>query len=160
MKNSSRLLLLIILLLLPCAIVAQRPAHGGHGPRGGAKGFDQYLHTKCDMVVHELGLSPRDSARFIPIYHELQSEKSKLYVKYGGTRQVRMALENGREVADTTLLRVLHNNAQLQVEDAMLEQRFMSRFLTVLTPLQFYNMQQAEQKFKAEMMKRQKPDKK
>lgn len=159
MKSSSPLFLLILLLLLPCVAIAQRPAHGGHGQRG-ANGFDRYLHTKCDMVVHELGLTPHDSARFIPIYHELQDEKSKLFVKYGGTRQVRMSIENGRQVADTTLLRVLHNNAQLQVEDAMLEQRFMSRFLTVLSPLQYFKMQQAEQKFKAEMMKRQKPDKK
>jgi len=155
---SVRLLSLIILLLLPLGLLAQRPAHGGHQDQRG--GFDQYLHNKCDMVVHELGLSPRDSARFIPIYHELQAEKSKLFVKYGGSRQVRVAIESGRHVADTTLLRVLHNNAQLQVEDAMLEQRFMSRFLTVLSPMQFYKMQQAEQKFKAEMMKRQKPDKK
>lgn len=159
MKSSSPLFLLILLLLLPCVAIAQRPAHGGHGQRG-ANGFDRYLHTKCDMVVHELGLTSHDSARFIPIYHELQDEKSKLFVKYGGTRQVRMSIENGRQVADTTLLRVLHNNAQLQVEDAMLEQRFMSRFLTVLSPLQYFKMQQAEQKFKAEMMKRQKPDKK
>lgn len=159
MKRSSPLFLLILLLLLPCVAIAQRPAQGAHGQRG-ANGFDRYLHTKCDMVVHELGLTPRDSARFITIYHELQDEKSKLFVKYGGARQVRMSIENGRQVADTTLLRVLHNNAQLQVEDAMLEQRFMSRFLTVLSPLQYFQMQQAEQKFKAEMMKRQKPDKK
>jgi len=159
MKNSFRLFTLLILLLAPIAMMAQHQPGGGHGQRGGS-GFDQYLHTKCDMVVHELGLSPRDSARFIPIYHELQAEKSKLFVKYGGGRQVRMALESGRQVADTTLLRVLHNNAQLQVEDAMLEQRFMSRFLTVLTPLQFYKLQQAEQKFKAEMIKRQRPEKK
>ena len=150
--------LISLLIMLPLCASAQQRSHGGRG--ASADGFDRYLHTKCDMVVHELGLSPKDSARFIPIYHELQEEKSKLYRKYGGSRRVRLAIESGQQVADSTLLRVIHNNAQLQVEDAQLEQRFMARFLSVITPLQFYRMQQAEQKFKTEMVKRQNTSKK
>lgn len=143
-------LLTLLLTFLGQVTAQQKPAHHPGQPDG----FDQYLHTKCDMVVHELGLSPKDSARFIPIYHELQAEKSKLFRKYGGSRRVRMAISAGQTVADSTLLRIIHNNAQLQVEDAQLEQRFMARFLSVLTPLQFYKLQQAEQKFKTEMVKR------
>lgn len=157
MIKTLRNLTIILLLLLPCTLMAQQ-----HPGRQGQhqSGFDKYLHTKCDLVVHEMGLSPKDSARFIPVYHELQSEKAKLYQKYGSSRRVRRAVEGGEAVADSTLMRVLHNSAQLQVEDAMLEQRFMARFLTVLSPLQYYKMQQAEQKFKGEMMKRSNTDKK
>jgi len=144
--------LLILTLLIPFGMFAQR-----HGDGKGKDGFDRYLHTKCDMVVHELGLNAKDSARFIPIYHELQAEKAKLFRKYGGGRSVRMQLSSGQTVADSTLLRTIHNNAQLQVEDAMLEQRFVSRFLTVLSPMQLYKLQLAEQKFKTEAIKRAKP---
>lgn len=150
--------ILILLLLLPLSLLAQRPEQGkGHG---GRDGFDRFLHTKCDMVVHELGLTPQDSARFIPIYHELQAEKSKLFRKYGSSRSVRMQLNADVQVPDSTLLRVIHNSAQLQVEDAMLEQRFVARFLTVLSPTQLYKLQLAEQKFKTEAIKRAKPSQK
>ena len=130
----------------------QRPNARHHQQSG--PNFGSYLHEKCDAVVHELGLSPQDSARVIPIYHELQSEKAALFRKYGGARAVRIQLESGQPVADSTLVRINHNNAQLQVEDALLEQRFLARFQSVLTPLQIFQLQQAEQKFKTNMMRR------
>lgn len=150
--------LLILLFFMPCCLLAQRQTDGQR--QGKRDGFERFLHTKCDMVVHELGLNPQDSAKFIPIYHELQSEKSKLYRKYGGGRAVRMQLNADVQVPDSTLLRVIHNSAQLQVEDAMLEQRFVARFLTVLSPIQLYKLQLAEQKFKTEAIKRAKPSQK
>lgn len=153
---------MLLILCLPVVLSAQgvKAPRTKQVPLVKNENFDSYLHAKCDLVVHELGLNPVDSAKFIVIYHELQQEKSALYQKYGGGRKVRLALASGQTVADTTIMRVLHNNAQLQVEDALLEQRYLARFLGVLTPIQLYKLQLAEQKFKTDVVKRGKPERK
>lgn len=122
--------------------------------------FEEYLKRKCDAVVAEMGLTPQETERFVPLYRELQKKKGELFRKYGGSRRVRHMIEQGQEVADTTLLRVVNNQAKLLAEDAQLEQSYVERFSKVLTPLQLYKLQQAEQKFKTEMMKRGKPARK
>ena len=157
MKRLFFLLSMLVVMLLPMSVFGQQ--NQPQSQAAGRQAFDSFLHEKCDAVVHELGLAPKDSARFIVIYHELQAEKAKLYQKYGGGRMVRLQLESGKTVADTTLIRVAHNYAQLQVEDAQLEQRFMARFMAVLTPLQLFKLQQAEQKFKTSVVRRGKPTK-
>lgn len=150
-------LFLIMAMLLPMAMMAQRDARSrdtNDSGRPSRLGFEQYLDQKCASVVLELGLNSQDSARFVPIYRELQHEKGRLWHKYGGSRRVRRAIDNGEQVADTTLMRVVNNQARLQAEDAQLELRYIERFAQVLTPMQIYKLQQAEQKFKTETMLR------
>lgn len=116
--------------------------------------FNEYLDTKCSAVVKEMGLNAQDSARFVPVYRELQQKKSELYRKYGGNREVRQRIANGENVADSTLMRVVRNYAARQVEDAKIEQQYVDKLSRVLTPLQLYNLQRAEQTFKNDMMRR------
>ncbi len=152
MKKSF--LLLALLVIAPIIAFAQPNHRRGEGRDAERPSFESFMRTKCDMVVHELGLSQKDSTRFIPIYQELLREKSELYRKYGGGHRIRMAIERGEAVADTALMRVIYNSAQLQVEDAQLEHRYLIRLSGVLTPTQLYNLQKAEQKFRANMMRR------
>jgi hypothetical protein len=65
-----------------------------------------------------------------------------------------MAIERGEAVPDTALMRVIYNSSQLQVEDAQLEHRYLLRLSGVLTPVQLYNLQKAEQKFRMSIMRR------
>jgi len=148
-------LLFALILIIPVAAFAQNDHKPGK--EGGDRqrpSFETYLRTKCDMVVHELGLSPNDSARFIPIYKELLAEKAGLFKKYGGGHRVSMAVERGETVPDTTLMRVILNNSKLQVEDAQLEHRYLIRLSGVLTPVQIYKLQKAEQKFRTNVVRR------
>ncbi len=148
-------LLFVLILIIPVSALAQNDPKSENGGNNGQRpSFEHFLRTKCDMVVHELGLSPKDSASFIPIYQELLKEKSELYKKYGGGHRVSMAVEHGETVPDTTLMRVIYNNAQLQVEDAKLEHRYLIRLSGVLTPVQLYRLQKAEQKFRTNVMRR------
>ncbi len=154
-------LLFVLILIIPVTALAQndqKPENRGNN--GQRPSFENFLRTKCDMVVHELGLSQKDSARFIPIYQELLKEKSALYRKYGGGHRVSMAVERGESVPDTALMRVIFNNAQLQVEDAKLEHSYLIRLSGVLTPVQLYRLQKAEQKFRTNVMRRPKNHKK
>lgn len=148
-------LLLVLILIVPMVAMAQNNRrNSSEGENGQRPSFESFMRTKCDMVVHELGLSPKDSARFIPIYQELLKEKADLYKKYGGGRRIRLKVEMGEAVPDTTLMRVIYNNSQLQVEDAQLEHRYLLRLSGVLTPIQLYNLQKAEQKFRTSIMRR------
>ena len=148
-------LLFALILIIPTTAFAQNDRRPGDGEGDRQRpSFENYLRTKCDMVVHELGLSPKDSARFIPIYQELLRDKSALYNKYGGGRRITMAVDRGESVQDTTLMRIILNHSQLQVEDAQLEHRYLIRLSGVLTPVQIYKLQKAEQKFKTSVMRR------
>lgn len=163
MKHN--IFLLIMLLLLPLGSVLAQPqkarARGANEPAHSSSfNFEQFLDMKCNYVVGELGLTPDESARFLPIYRELQKEKSHLYHKYTGFRQVRKAVVNGEQIADTTVMRVVRNNAQLQVEDAQLEQKYIEKLSRVLTPVQLFKLQHAQKTFTTDMMKRGKPARK
>ena len=150
--------LLILLLVLPCVVMAQNNARR-RGPENDhpRPNFEQYLEEKCNAVVQEMGLTPQESERFLPVYREMQREKLQLYRKYGGVRPVRMAIARGEQVADTTLLRITSSVAHRQAEDAQIELRYYDRLTKVLTPMQLYKLQLAEQKFKTDMMKRSDP---
>lgn len=150
----KRLVLFFVLIfIVPMAALAQNDRRNDDA-NGQRPSFESFMRTKCDMVVHELGLSQKDSSRFIPIYQELLKEKAELYKKYGGSRRIRMKVDMGESVPDTTLMRVIYNNSQLQVEDAQLEHRYLLRLSGVLTPMQLYKLQNAEQKFRTSIMRR------
>ncbi len=148
-------LIFVLILMVPLAVMAQNDRrnadNGGNGQR---PSFESFMRTKCDMVVSELGLSQQDSSRFIPIYQELLKEKDELYKKYSGGRRIRLQVEMGETVPDTTLMRVIYNNSLLQVEDAQLEHRYLLRLSGILTPMQLYKLQNAEQKFRTSIMRR------
>lgn len=157
------LYILILSLIVPVSLSAQpdaRRRNGNEASRNPRADFEQFMQVKCDFVVSELGLTAQDSVRFVPVYRELQQQKTQLFRKYGGGRRVRHQLERGEQVPDTTLLRVVNNQARLQAEDAQLEFQYIERLAKVLTPMQLYKLQQAEQKFKTDMMKRGKPARK
>jgi len=164
MKRLTRILFLLCLVALPLNMTAQRPQNGQRpGDRGGrmqSEKLEEFLHAKCTRVIHELNLTSFDSAHFEPVYHELQKAKVDLYRKYGGVRRVRMMIDQGQQVADSTLMRVVTNNARLQVEDALLEQQYLNKFARILNPAQLFQLQQAEQKFRSELLRSAKPAKK
>ena len=163
--NTLRSLLLTLLFTtaLTCA-TAQQQQRSGHPARGfeqtQSQNFETYLHSKCEMVIREIGLTSFDSAHFEPLYHQLQKEKMELYRRYGGMHRIRKALDEGRPVADTTLMRVISNSAKLQVEDALLEQTYLNKFARVLTPMQLYRLQQAEQNLRKQVIRQGRPARK
>lgn len=158
------LFLFLVALMMPFALSAQQDARRRGDSEADAPrhqfNFEEYLNRKCDAVVRELGLSSQDSMRFVPVYRDLQKQKAQLFRKYGGARHMRNRIERGEQLPDTTLMRVVTNMSKLQAEDAQLELRFVEKFAQVLTPMQIYKLQLAEQKFKTDMVKRSKPARK
>lgn len=151
--------------LLPPSEGGAREVRGGREARYRSEGdrtdadrqrfnFEEYLDKKCSTVVGLLQLNAEESARFVPLYRELQQKKSNLFKRYGGGRHVRMQIERGEQVADTTYMRVVNNLAARQIEDAKLDQQYLELFAKILTPRQLYLLQTAEQNFRTDMMRR------
>ena len=109
---------------------------------------------KFDFIVKEMGLTPDEAEKFSPAYGELISEKSALYSKYSANNKVKRAMREGKQVADTTMQRISRDDAQLQIDDAQLEQKYQEKFEKILTPQQVIKWREAEQKFRNDVMSR------
>ena len=139
-------------ILLPGQPRVAKREHQPH-PRGEFS-FEKYQEDKCNFIIKELGLTAEETDKFLPVYRELLQAKSSLYHKYGGAHRIMRSVNEGQEVADTTMQRAVQNSRKLQLEDAKLEQDYLVKFEKILTPKQIIKLQEAEQKFKNEMMKR------
>ncbi len=151
-------LLLILSLMLSFALSAQEHDHThgpGHQPVQHSSGFsfEDYQQKKCDYIVSQLELTDEQKSTFIPAYKELLHDKSHLFHKYGDAHRIMRKVRRGEQVADTTMQRAASNVRQLQLEDAQLEQQYFQKFEKLLTPAQLIRLQEAEQKFKNDMMK-------
>lgn len=114
--------------------------------------FEEFLRTKTEYIVREMKLDEATSAKFIPLYEELQKAKGALFQKYGhafGDLRREMKKNNG-VVADHLYLQAVKNDAQLSFEDAQLERDYLNKFEMVLTPKQLYEYVKAEKHFKAQ----------
>lgn len=116
--------------------------------------FEQFQQMKLDFIVKEMGLSEGEIQKFEPIYKELIQERSALYRKYRANGRIKKAIRDGEQVADTTMQRISRDDAQLQIEDAQLEQEYQQKFEQVLTPQQVCAWRDAEKKFRSNMMRR------
>lgn len=116
--------------------------------------FEQFQQMKLDFIVKEMGLSEGEIQKFEPIYKELIQERSSLYRKYRANGRIKKAIRDGEQVADTTMQRISRDDAQLQIEDAQLEQEYQQKFEQVLTPQQVCAWRDAEKKFRSNMMRR------
>lgn len=116
--------------------------------------FEQFQEDKCNFIIREMELTEAEVEKFLPVYKELMKAKNALYRKYGGSHRVMRSVNEGRQVADSTMQRAAQDARQLQLEDAKLEQEYLQKFEKILTPVQIIKLQEAEQKFKNEMMQR------
>lgn len=116
--------------------------------------FEQFQQMKLDFIVKEMRLSEGEIQKFEPIYKELIQERSALYRKYRANGRIKKAIRDGEQVADTTMQRISRDDAQLQIEDAQLEQEYQQKFEQVLTPQQVCAWRDAEKKFRSNMMRR------
>lgn len=132
----------------------RHPRAESHGANRPHMSFEQFQQNKCDFIINELGLSADLAEKFIPVYKQLLEAKSALYHKYGGSHRIMRSVSEGQQMPDSVMQRAAKDSRQLQLEDAKLEQEYLSKFETILSPVQIIKLQEAEQKFKNEMMKR------
>lgn len=114
----------------------------------GNHSFEQFLNFKTHFMLKEMDLPAADSAKFVPLYKELQQEKGKLMRKYRGGRNANHQIQKGGQIPDSVYLKAVYQNADLQIEDAKLDRDFLNKLAKVLKPKQLYKYQEAERKFR------------
>jgi Spy/CpxP family protein refolding chaperone len=141
---------------------APKPADGKkHGDRpGGVKGlkrpdFQQFVQDKMRFILREMKLSAADSARFAPVYQQLQLEKAGLM--RANMEVARQARKTYRDVPqeqwpDSVKLAIVRAEYRLGVEDATLELHYLGRFEQILTPTQLMAYSRAEKRFRQSFM--------
>lgn len=116
--------------------------------------FEEFQQMKLDYIVKEMGLNENEIQKFTPLYKDLIKERSQIYSKYRNNGKIKMAMRKGEAVADSTMQRISRDDAQLQIEDAQLEQKYQQKFEQILTPQQVCKWRDAEQKFRTNIMRR------
>jgi Spy/CpxP family protein refolding chaperone len=162
MKKFYTILTLSLMLLAAVPVSAQtsgsqkarmeKPA----GPRVPKRpSMQQFVQDKTNFILREMKLSVEDSARFAPVYIQLQMEKANL---------MRTHLEVGRKAReayrglspdqwpDSVKLAMVRAEYRLGVEDATLELHYLGRFEQILTPEQLLRYTHAEKSFKQKFM--------
>lgn len=140
----KRFILISIIAFVSLSVFAQR----------NRPSFEQFQQMKLDFIVKEMGLNDSEIQKFSPVYKELIKERSTLYSKYRANGKIKRAIHNGENVADSTMQRISRDDAQLQIEDAKLEQEYQQKFEKILTPQQVCKWRDAEQKFRSDLMRR------
>lgn len=140
----KRFILFSLFALLNLVVFAQRPHPS----------FEEFQKKKLEFIVKEMELNNVEIEKFTPIYNQLIEERSQLYRKYRGNNKIKKDIREGKEVADSTLQRISRNDADLQIEDAKLEQEYQQKFEKILTPQQVCKWREAEKKFRSDVMRR------
>jgi hypothetical protein len=153
MNKSLRLVLLMGMMLLT-GIVSAQPSNPKNAEKMPPRrpNLEQFIEGKTNFILREMKLPAADSARFAPVYRQLQREKATMMERYmKASRDVRhqMRTDEGRaSVPDSALLRVVREEYRQGVEDATLELHYLGRFEQLLSPQQLYDYVRAERKFK------------
>ncbi len=154
MKKS--LLMLCLALVASISAVAYAHPQQGQGKEGPRASFEEFLAQRTHFFIQEMKLNEADSAKFVGVYQQLMKDKGELMRKYHIDREIWHKIRKGEVMADSIYIRIIENDAKMQVEDAQLELSYVERFLKVLTPRQLFEYRQAERKFRSNFMRRDK----
>lgn len=151
----KKIITISIIMLSFVALMAQgRPERNGAMQRSQRPSFEQFMAEKTQFMLAEMKLPQADSAKFVPVFQELQKAKGELMRRYGSMRETYMRIRRNEQIADSLYIKAVMNESELQVADARLEQEYLVKFSKVLTPKQLFDYNEANKKFKNSFMNR------
>ena len=147
MKRLGLIVLLVIVAL--CATMAQpqqQQGGGGQQPqfRFSPEKFDAELQQ---FIVQEASLTPQESAKFFPVYKEMQRKQRALY-----DRQRRLATIKPQDEAGCQ--KAIRDRDEIDVELKRIQQTYHNKFLDMLPTSKVYDVIKAEDRFHRRMLKR------
>ena len=98
------------------------------------------------FITKEAGLTAVESAKFFPLYKEMQSKQRQLFEKQRRNNAVKPADEQGCRKA------IMESDA-LDIEIRQIQQTYHKRFLELLPASKVYDILKAEERFHRRMMK-------
>ena len=141
-------------LMASFSVMSYAQTKGNKGNHEQHPSFEEFMAQRTHFFIQEMKLNNTDSAKFVVVYQQLMKDKGELMRKYHPGRDMWRKLRQGEALPDTTYLRLVENDAKLELEDAQLELSYVERFSKILTPRQLFDYRQAEKKFRSNFMKR------
>jgi len=106
--------------------------------------FDAELQQ---FIVQEAHLTPQESARFFPVYKEMQQKQRKLF-----ERQRKQAIIKPQD--ESGCVKAIQERDNIDVEMKRLQQSYHNKFLDILPASKVYDVIKAEDRFHRRMLKR------
>ena len=137
--------LLIIIMSLTACLGVQ--AQG----RKGCLSREQFCEWQRQYIEDKAGLTEEESARFFPLYFELQDRKFSYNEKM--RNKLSRTKENGN-ATDAEYSKIIEEVIRTRITIDELELEYLQKYKKILSPKKIYDIQKAEVKFGHELFKR------
>jgi hypothetical protein len=129
-----------LILFMAVAVVA----FAQEQPRFSPERFDAEIQQ---FIVQEAHLTPQESAKFFPVYKEMQRKQRAIYDRMRQMGKVKPQDEAGCQKA-------IQEHDNIEVELKRIQQTYHNKFLDILPASKVYDVIKAEDHFHRRMLKR------
>ena len=135
--------LTLTVLLLTAAFVC--PAQNARTKWG-----NEMLEAKHKMIIEEVGLTPTQQEKFMPLYEEMKRE---IYKTNREARTKAAQVEKKKNPSDTEYFEAAEALSKAKVREGELEAKYFDKFAKILSKKQLFLLKQAESKFTRTMLR-------
>ena len=140
------LLLIAVAAAIACFSASAEPK----SEKGRKEWFREFRQYKHEFMIKELNLSKEQQEKFFPLYDEMDKSIHQLNRQ---TRALEKKIDTSKEpVNDLEYEKAAEALYELKGKEAATEMEYFTKFKTVLTPKQMYELKKAERKFTQELM--------
>lgn len=140
----KRLYSFALLLMMAFMVSAQSEQHKSGQKKFSPEQFDAELQQ---FIVKEANLTPQESAKFFPVYKEMQRKQRALYDRMRQMGQIKPKDEKSCQKA-------IRERDEIDVELKRVQQSYHNKFLDILPASKVYDVIKAEDRFHRRMLKR------
>jgi hypothetical protein len=135
--KRTLLILFTSLLTLNLAAQPQQGMQGKQMPKFSPEMFEAQLHQ---FITREACLTPKEAAKFFPVYKEMQDKQRALYGRQRQMGRIKPANDEGCEKA-------IRQRDEIELELKRIQQKYHDRFLRIISASKLYDVIQAEDRF-------------
>lgn len=128
-----------VLLLMLCAVCSSAQ-HGKFSPQ-------QFEADLQKFIAKEARLTPKESAKFFPVYTELCRKKRAIFEKMKNYR-------HSKPATDEECKKVIQKTDELDLQINELERQYHNKFLKMLPAGKVYDILKAESRFHRQALKK------
>lgn len=147
----------IILLLLACVLVSGSCFAQDNKKKSRQEMWKELQEFKLKFLAQEMELDESQTQKFFDLYNQMSEEKGKIFKE---TISLERKLRKNPEATDADYEAVSKAITTAKEKDAAIEKKYDQQFSKFLSPKQIYKMKGAEEKFRQQMQKMRKNDRK
>jgi hypothetical protein len=114
--------------------------------------FDRkaFIEKRNAFLIEEVGLTPEEAAKFLPLYEEFQRKKFDVGKR---CRSLSRDIREKKEVNEANYSEAVDECVGVKLKEAKVEKEYYDKFKKILSPQKVYRLTEAEYKFAREFMK-------